>query len=93
MQYYLEKGIEEMLDQFDAKNGATGIVMNAKTGGILAMASYPNYDLNDASTVQDARLRAAIEDGSASLSEDCSCASGATRRSTIPMSPARRSRS
>ena len=69
VQYYLEKGIEEMLDQFDAKNGATGIVMNAKTGGILAMASYPNYDLNDASTVQDARLRAAIEDGSASLSE------------------------
>ena len=60
VQYYLEKGIEEMLDQFDAKNGATGIVMNAKTGGILAMASYPNYDLNDASTVQDARLRAAI---------------------------------
>lgn len=69
VQYYLEKGIEEMLDQFDAKNGATGIVMNAKTGGILAMASYPNYDLNDASNVQDARLRAAIEDGSASLSE------------------------
>lgn len=69
VQYYLEKGIEEMLDQFDAKNGASGIVMNAKTGGILAMASYPNYDLNDASTVQDARLRAAIEDGSASLSE------------------------
>lgn len=86
VQYYLEKGIEEMLDQFDAKNGATGIVMNAKTGGILAMASYPNYDLNDASTVQDARLRAAIEDGSASLSE-MRCASGATRRSTIPMSP------
>lgn len=77
VQYYLEKGIEEMLDQFDAKNGATGIVMNAKTGGILAMASYPNYDLNDASTVQDARLRAAIEDGSASLSE-MQRASGAT---------------
>ena len=69
VQYYLEKGIEEMLDKFDASNGATGIVMNAKTGGVLAMASYPNYDLNDFSAVQDARLRKAIEDGSASLSD------------------------
>lgn len=53
IQYYLEKGIESMVDKFSAANGASGIVMDAKTGGILAMASYPNYDLNDFLTVSD----------------------------------------
>ena len=69
VQYYLEKGIEEMVDRYDAQNGAAGIVMNAKTGGILAMASYPNYDLNDFSAVQNARLAKRLEDNTASLSD------------------------
>lgn len=30
-----------MTDKFAAANGATGIIMDAKTGGILAMASSP----------------------------------------------------
>ena len=69
VQYYLEKGIEEMVDRYDAQNGATGIVMNAKTGGILAMASYPNYDLNDFATVQNERLAKQLEEKTASLSD------------------------
>ncbi|MBE6939557.1 MAG: PASTA domain-containing protein [Ruminococcaceae bacterium] len=69
IQYYLEKGIESMVDQFDAANGATGIVMNAKTGAVLGMASYPNYDLNNFSTVTDEKLKEAIADGSASLGD------------------------
>ena len=69
VQYYLEKGIEEMVDKFDARNGATGIVMNAKTGAIMAMASYPNYDLNDFGTVQNERLLKRIEDESATLAD------------------------
>lgn len=69
VQYYLEKGIEEMVDRYDAQNGAAGIVMNAKTGGILAMASYPNYDLNDFSTVQNERLAKQLEEKTASLSD------------------------
>lgn len=60
VQYYLEKGIEQMVDKFDAKNGATGIVMNAKTGGILGMASYPTYDLNNPSTIYDKKLSASL---------------------------------
>lgn len=60
VQYYLEKGIEQMVDKFDAKNGATGIVMNAKTGGILGMASYPTYDLNSPSTIYDKKLAASL---------------------------------
>ena len=61
IQYYLEKGIESMVDKFSAANGASGIVMDAKTGGILAMASYPNYDLNDFLTVSDQALQERIE--------------------------------
>ena len=61
IQYYLEKGIESMVDKFSAANGASGIVMDARTGGILAMASYPNYDLNDFLTVSDKTLQERIE--------------------------------
>jgi len=69
VQYYLEKNLEEMADQFYAQNGAAGIVMNAKTGAILGMASYPNYDLNNFGTVTDESLLAQIEDGSAELAD------------------------
>lgn len=47
---YLKKFNDEHKDAFREGNGAqnTGcIMMNVKTGEILAMASYPNYDLND----------------------------------------------
>ncbi len=69
VQYYLEKGIEEMVDKFGATNGATGIVMNAKNGAVLGMASYPNYDLNDFSTVTDKNLLMQIERGDSDLGD------------------------
>ncbi len=69
IQYYLEKGLESMSDKFAAANGATGIIMDAKTGGILAMASYPNYDLNDFSAVQDKTLLERMERGEGTLAD------------------------
>ena len=69
IQYYLEKGIESMVDKFSAANGASGIVMDAKTGGILAMASYPNYDLNDLLTVSDQTLQERIERGESTVAD------------------------
>ena len=69
IQYYLEKGLEAMTDKFSAANGASGIVMNAKTGGIMAMASYPNYDLNDFLAVSDQTLQERIERGESTLAD------------------------
>ena len=69
IQYYLEKGLESMADKFAAANGATGIIMDVRTGGILAMASYPNYDLNDFSAVQDKTLLERMERGEGTLAD------------------------
>ena len=51
IQYYLEKGVQELEARFGTGKGATGIVMDVNTGAVLAMASLPTYDLNDPSTI------------------------------------------
>lgn len=61
VQLSLENGLENMLKKYDAKNGGTGIVMDVNTGAIIAMASYPNYDLNDYSTIFDAALQKKLD--------------------------------
>jgi len=61
IQYYLEKGIESMMEKFNAKNGAAGIVMDPRNGAILAMASYPNFDLEDYSAIYDTKLQAKLD--------------------------------
>ena len=57
VQFYLQKGIEGMVEKFDAANGATGIVMDVNTGGIVAMASYPTYDPGNYGTITDKKLQ------------------------------------
>ncbi len=51
VQYYLEKGLAELEARYGTGKGATGIVLDAKTSAILAMASLPNYDLNSPGTL------------------------------------------
>lgn len=46
VQHYLEKNLETVISQEGVDNRATGIIMNVKTGAILAMATAPGYDLN-----------------------------------------------
>ncbi|MBR5273519.1 MAG: PASTA domain-containing protein [Clostridia bacterium] len=46
LQYYLEKHLEDAMEETKSK-GAYGIMMDVKTGAILAMSSKPDYDLND----------------------------------------------
>ena len=61
VQYYLESGLKEMVEKYDAKNGASGIIQNVNTGAILAMASLPDYDLNDPWAIQDEKLLESLE--------------------------------
>ena len=61
VQSYLEKGIESMLEKFDAANGATGIVMDVNSGAILGMASYPNYDSNQYGMILDTTLQEKLD--------------------------------
>ena len=61
VQLSLENGLKSMLEKFGAKNGGTGTVLDVRTGAIVAMASYPNYDLNEYGTVYDDDLRAKLD--------------------------------
>ena len=50
------------MKQFGARGGAA-IVMDPRTGAILAMANYPTFDANDFSTASpDARRNRAVTD-------------------------------
>jgi len=59
VQYYLEKGLEELESRYGTGVGATGIVMDVNTGGILAMASLPTYDLNAPASIYNKEMLAA----------------------------------
>lgn len=62
LQYSLEKNLEEMVSQFEIEDRACGIIMNAKTGAILAMATAPGFDLNNPSDVADLQIAQTAQD-------------------------------
>lgn len=47
LQHFLEKHLEEAVAEDELKEGAAGIIMNPKTGEILAMATKPDFDVNN----------------------------------------------
>ena len=53
VQHYLEKHLEQVLATTDAKKGVCGIVMDIKSGEILAMSTKPDFDLNDPRTIPE----------------------------------------
>lgn len=60
LQYFVEKALDDALATNGAK-GAWAIVQHVRTGEILAMASRPDYDLNNFNAVDaDNRLNRAI---------------------------------
>ncbi len=78
IQYYVEEALANAVSSNDPEDGACAIVMNCKTGEILAMASSPTYNLNEPSVVTDESLSeylaglsdtATDEEYSAALSE------------------------
>ena len=46
IQHFLEKHLEEAVTEYSLKEGAAGIIMDPKTGEILAMATKPDFDVN-----------------------------------------------
>ena len=53
VQAMLEKRMEEAIAKFSVQNGAFGLVMNVKTGEILAMATLGSYDPNNYLEIAD----------------------------------------
>jgi len=53
IQHYAEKYLEEAIVETGATNRASAIVMDVKTGAILAMATKGDYDPNDPMTICD----------------------------------------
>lgn len=47
IQTIVEKYLQQAVENNSCENGGSCIVMDPKTGDILAMATYPNYDLNN----------------------------------------------
>lgn len=52
VQYLVEQKLKEAVEKFEAEEGGI-IIMDPETGAIIAMAQYPNYDLNEYSKVDD----------------------------------------
>ena len=61
VQACLEKQMRSAIDRYDVQNGAFGLVMNAKTGEILAMATLGSYDPNNYLEIYDEAVAAEVE--------------------------------
>ena len=61
IQHFVESELEQACKDHDVRNGAACIIMNAKNGDILAMATYPSFDLNDPFTVSDPTVKQQID--------------------------------
>ena len=61
VQACLEKQVEAAIARYDVQNGAFGLVMNAKTGEILAMATLGSYDPNNYLELADLDAASQVE--------------------------------
>lgn len=53
IQYYLEKALKDAVAKNMPTDRACGIIMNPKTGAVLAMATCPSYNPNNPSEITD----------------------------------------
>ncbi|MBQ5333774.1 MAG: PASTA domain-containing protein [Oscillospiraceae bacterium] len=60
LQYYCERELAKCVEQNNVDNRACAIMMNAKTGEILAMATSPGFDLNDKGEIYAPKDRAVL---------------------------------
>ncbi len=67
IQAYLEKALEEGIQEFDVRNGAFGIAMDPKTGAILGIASSPDFDPNNYAQITNDLLNSQLEQNKADI--------------------------
>lgn len=69
IQTIVEKYLKQAVDENNCERGGNCIVMNPKTGDILAMASYPDYNLNTPFTPNEtlAQVYSSLSDEEKSL--------------------------
>lgn len=53
IQHFVEKTLEQVIVEHKVSNRACAIVMDVNTGEVLAMATKPDFDLNDPFTITD----------------------------------------
>ena len=61
IQHVLEKNLEAAVVEHNVDNRAVGIVMDIKTGEILAMSTKPDFDPNDPRTLADPKAIARVD--------------------------------
>ena len=69
IQSYLEKTLEEGIKDFDIRDGAFAIAMNPKTGAIYGIASSPDFDPNNYSTIVNEILNSKIPEDTTEIFE------------------------
>lgn len=62
VQACLEKQMGLAIDRYDVQNGAFGLVLNCKTGEILAMATLGSYDPNNYLEIYDSGVQDSLEE-------------------------------
>jgi stage V sporulation protein D (sporulation-specific penicillin-binding protein) len=62
MQHFLEKRLEDAKIEYQLGQKATGIIMNVKTGEILAMAMKNDFDPNEPFSITDEEILKLIEE-------------------------------
>lgn len=60
IQTYLENAVADMVDTFKVAKRGCGIMLNAKTGAVLAMATSKGFDLNDPYDIYDPMEKARL---------------------------------
>ena len=61
IQHFLEKHLEQAITDLHLNAGAAGIIMDVKTGEILAMATKPDFDLNEPFAINDPSVKSKID--------------------------------
>ena len=69
IQSYLEKTLEEGIKDFEVQDGAFAIAMNPKTGAIYGIASSPDFDPNQFTTITNDLLNSQMDENTAAIFE------------------------